>query len=71
MAAGMLPKPGTKCGPCSEPCQHTDCAATRKQSAELCSWCDEPIGYGTRFFVDGDEYVHELCELQAIEEGRV
>lgn len=73
MAAGVLPAPGTEYGPCDTPeCGHRDCEATRETAVSLCSWCDEPIGYDTRYY-HGDspgDYVHALCEELAIDEGR-
>lgn len=50
MAAGTLAAPGTQAGPCAEDCQHTDCAATRAMADAECAYCDEPIGYETRFY---------------------
>lgn len=51
MAAGHLPRPGTKYGPCADvQCGHTDCAATRTQAASLCVICKQPIGYETDFY---------------------
>lgn len=44
MAVGYLPEPGSEYGPCASECSHTDCAATRRMRATLCSICDEPIG---------------------------
>lgn len=61
MAAGSLPKPGTKYGPCKGTCQHTDCAQTRALAARLCPECGQPIGYDTRFYVDDDVARHSMC----------
>lgn len=43
MAAGTLPRPGTKLGPCEPECQHKDCAITRRMAAETCRFCQKPI----------------------------
>jgi len=54
MAAGSLPRPGTKYGPCVAGydaggtemfCAHLDCAQTRAMAATHCAVCGEPIGY--------------------------
>lgn len=50
MAAGTLPKPGTKYGPCDEPCMHKDCACTRAMAEARCIHCDKPIEYETPFY---------------------
>lgn len=57
MAAGILAGPGTEAGPCEGDCQHTDCAATREMAEAECVWCDEPIGYGVRFY-EVDRFKH-------------
>ena len=65
MAASVLPAPGTEYGPCAEPCSHTDCAHTRRMAAAVCPLCDGAIGYGRRFYNDGEpggfDLVHALC----------
>ena len=70
MAAGVLPKPGTKVGPCkSKTCGHRDCAATRAEAASSCRFCSEAIGYG-RMFVrarfDGS-LAHVVCLEEAVD----
>lgn len=52
MAASMLPKPGSKFGPCQPSCAHRDCAITTRMAGEACRFCDKAIGYDTRFFTD-------------------
>ena len=64
MAAGVLPKPGSKYGPCEGDCQHIDCAETRRMAAQTCFFCSEAIGYDKRFYVDPDRregLVHAIC----------
>lgn len=66
MAAGTWPRPGTKYGPCAEPCEHIDCAATRRDAESLCRLCSQPIGYEVRFYRDPEAgamltYVHAAC----------
>jgi hypothetical protein len=61
MAAGSLPAPGTKHGPCMEACQHRDCQLTREDAAEICIICGEPIGYNRRFYQEEQGKVHSLC----------
>ena len=72
MAAGVMPAPGTEYGPCEDECQHRDCAATRERAAFICRYCGEPIGYDTRFYIEGRPIdllaVHALCA--ELEEGR-
>lgn len=51
MAAGILPAPGTKAGPCrTTACGHRDCAATRVDAASPCRFCGKDIGYGKPFY---------------------
>ncbi len=71
MAAGRLAAPGTEFGPCVDKCEHRDCAATVRTANAICHHCDEPIGWDSGFFAEDDgSYVHELCELEAIERER-
>ena len=70
MAASRLPEPGTKFGPCPEPCKHKDCAETRTLSDWSCHYCGLPIGYGVRFYHESDktsQYVHAHCLEDQIE----
>lgn len=59
MAAGTLPKPGTKLGPCKSKrdgvvkgCSHRDCLTTRRMAEEVCRFCGDMIGYDRRFYTD-------------------
>jgi len=66
VAAGTLPAPGTKLGPCADACEHRDCAQTRAEAEQTCRVCDKPIGYETRFYVDSIQravrkLVHAAC----------
>ena len=79
MAAGTLPAPGTKLGPCKPgPCQslcvHKDCNSLRIAAESLCSRCGKPIGYETRYYdASGPaevKLVHALCEEEAVEAER-
>lgn len=71
MAAGTLSAPGTEHGPCEEKCEHADCRETRLMSATVCHYCEEPIGYETRFYRDeGGELVHASCHEDSIEARR-
>jgi cytochrome c553 len=70
MAAGMLPKPGTKFGPCKKSCQHKDCEQTRADAAAMCGICHEAIGYGRLFYREGSGLVHELCAAQVAEHAQ-
>jgi hypothetical protein len=76
MAAGVLAEPGTEYGPCTDPCEHIDCAETRRMAAGKCRLCWKPIGYGRRFYVDpvsagtiNLRYVHASC-FETESEGR-
>lgn len=69
MAAGKLPKPGSKHGPCVEDCAHVDCRMTKQWAAEPCVYCGELIGYDTRFcrslvgpWGDMEQFSHAVCE---------
>jgi len=67
MAAGILPKPGTKAGPCTRKCQHIDCADTRGRAQSTCLYCRKPVGYGVRIYRHGDYTVHAICHERAAE----
>lgn len=72
MAAGTLPAPGTKFGPCKKAkCGHKDCAATRADAAALCRFCNKAIGYGEAFYrarLSG-ALAHWLCVEEAVEKN--
>lgn len=53
MAAAMLAEPGTKAGPCIEPCDHPDCRVTRDMASCHCEICGGVIGYGRRYYYRG------------------
>jgi hypothetical protein len=66
MAAGILPAPGSKLGPCKR-CEHRDCAELREMAGSVCRLCDKAIGYSVRYYADPDAapgqrfYVHARC----------
>lgn len=70
MAYIILSEPGTKYGPCKEPCAHKDCAATRKEAESICSLCSQPLGYQRKITRD-NEYgeVHMMCLEGGLERG--
>lgn len=70
MAAGILPKPGTKYGPCRKLCLHRDCNSIKLDARAKCHICSKPIGYNVRFYREDDgRLVHALCiELQVEQE---
>lgn len=79
MAAGIMPKPGAKLGPCKKACKHRDCAEARFITSCLCRFCSKPIGYATRFYLDSEaapatpddkRWVHADCLEDAIEAER-
>lgn len=70
MAAAPIPGPGSKFGPCVEPCFHKDCDANRKDATSQCFLCAEPIGYETPVFREKDDLVHESCYTDFVELGR-
>ena len=67
MAAGILPKPGTKVGPCKGKCRHIDCADTRARAASTCLYCRKPVGFDVRIYQHGDYTVHAICHEDAAE----
>lgn len=67
MAAGVLPKPGTKVGPCKGKCGHLDCAETRDRAVSKCLYCQKKIGYGVRVYQHGVYTVHARCHEEAAE----
>lgn len=66
MAAGILSKPGTEFGPCQSACVHKDCNQTRTMARTKCVYCDQAIGYETRFYKDDKGLVHAECHEDAI-----
>lgn len=69
MAIGILPKPGTKLGPCAPSCKHRDCAQTREDARSVCRFCQKPIGYGVGFLrarLTG-ALAHAFCLDEAVE----
>jgi hypothetical protein len=70
MAVGVLPKPGSKTGPCLNECSHSGCQYRRKISESVCRLCHSVIGYDVRFEIDPLQtkgpletraYVHAVC----------
>jgi hypothetical protein len=70
MAAGRLAAPGTQYGPCNEKCGHVDCAQTREMAETICHYCNESIGYDTRFYSSGEDLVHAACLEEFVEQER-
>lgn len=70
MAAGVLPKPGTKRGPCKTDCAHRDCAQTKADAMSVCRFCHKTIGYGNGFFRShAGALAHAMCVDLAIEQN--
>lgn len=46
----VIPEPGSKYGPCLEPCRHLDCKANREAAAEKCVTCADPIGFDVPYY---------------------
>ena len=69
MAAITVPAPGTKYGPCGEPCSHRDCAESRRMAAVVCRFCDESIGYERRFYNEGAPGSYDLVHAVCLEES--
>jgi hypothetical protein len=65
MAAGILPKPGSKVGPCVKACKHLDCAETRARATSKCIYCRKPVGFDVRIYQHGDYTVHARCHEDA------
>ena len=65
----VIARPGKVGGPCRRMhCNSETCAAWRREAETLCSICNEPIGYDTRYLNEtGDEefaqlvLTHEIC----------
>jgi hypothetical protein len=69
MAAGVLPKPGSKFGPCRAACKHRDCQQTKRDAFTVCRFCSQSIGYDVRFVrarLSGS-LAHESCLESAVE----
>jgi hypothetical protein len=72
MAAGSIPKPGSKYGPCMSACRHCDCKQYRKDAATICPLCKKPIGYDTSFYDDRgsisiDDFLRALVHAECSE----
>lgn len=69
MAAGLLPKPGTKVGPCKSRCRHLDCEQTKTDAATQCRFCFQAIGYETRYVRARFDscLAHEVCLEEAVQ----
>jgi hypothetical protein len=49
MTVRVIPRPGTRSGPCYAWCSHSDCAEARRRAESLCEICGKSIGYGNRY----------------------
>lgn len=67
MAAGVLPAPGAKLGPCRGKCAHIDCNETRQRAESRCIYCREVVGYRVRVYQRGEYTVHARCHEEAAE----
>ena len=68
MAPGRLSSPGSKYGPCADPCMHIDCADIRSMAEAICRYCGQPIGYERGFYREHHELVHSSCVEDSVEE---
>lgn len=69
MAAGFTPVKGTQYAPCEPTCEHTDCAAWRRQIDHPCRFCAQPIGYDARVYQD-DANPAELVHADCLEDSQ-
>ena len=72
MGYGIAPDLTTGKWMCLEPCEHTDCAATRKDFIDNadCKICNKPILADDKFYYTehgGVGKVHFICELEKLE----
>ena len=68
MGWSVIPKPGTRYGPCFDACAHRDCAATRTCAASACVHCGQPIGYAEPYYSvtePREGLAHADCEMKA------
>ena len=68
MGYGIIPDLTTGKYMCLEPCNHTDCAANRKDFIEnnLCKICNKPLLAGDKFYYTEqgkNDKVHFACEV--------
>lgn len=65
MSAAYLASISDIQGPCSDECQHLDCAETRAMAAKMCRLCDNQMGFGVFFYSDPEgqdgDIVHASC----------
>lgn len=63
MASAVLPKPGSRFGPCTTECKHIDCTQTRTDALTLCTFCQTAIGYERHFHRGNTQYANIPGEL--------
>lgn len=67
MAYIIVPKPGSKVGPCAGDCTHRDCAESRRTATQPCHLCHKQLGYETK--LSGEPLAHYACLLKEMEEN--
>jgi hypothetical protein len=73
MAAGSIPCPGKKYGPCPKACEHVDCKQSREMASAECPICGKAIGYEVYFYLDSKNAgkpTHAVCLEEKIEKER-
>lgn len=50
---------------CAEPCEHRDCACTRRELASACRYCDKTVA-GRACFYEDSGLVHVTCAMKEV-----
>lgn len=71
MGWGIVPNIKDERVVCQQPCEHRDCAASRKQWGEgRCGICGKPFLAGEKFYYRDDGGAeHAICNWEKLEKG--
>lgn len=62
MGYWIISKPGSKFGPCKDPCDHLDCKDNRDMINSECELCKKKLEYEEKFFSFQDgTFHHWMC----------
>jgi hypothetical protein len=65
MTYSVIPRPGSRLGPCVPVCRHRDCLENREQALWACFLCHHPLGFEVAWTIADDEYpVHIDCLIR-------
>jgi hypothetical protein len=67
---GLVDRPGSAGGPCTEVCAHRYCILERATADARCTRCRRLIGYGRQYLADNDSVRHDACETTNVRRRR-